>query len=159
MKLRNVTSLVVLLLAASAVRVGAWEVCVDVICGENKAPLEGVTVVVTSTDCKDERSGTTDDKGHVCISLLDQACCYTVTIPGFTITGVATFCLTDTTTSVTLPLETTECVPQPGGCPECVDEKLGLGDRHDQSRRGCEVLQQQSRNSEGREWRGLERGD
>src|SRR6266704_4496944 len=135
MKLRNITSLVVLLLAASTVRVGAWEVCVDVICGANKTPLEGVSVVVTSTDCKDERSGTTDDKGHVCISLLDQPCCYTATIPGFTITGVATFCLDTTKTSVNLPLETTGCGPQPG-CPECVDKKLGLGVAS-----GCTVLE------------------
>src|SRR5437773_578909 len=138
MKLRNITSLVVLLLAASAVRVGAWQVCVDVICGANKAPLVGVTVVVTSTDCKIDKllSGTTDDKGHICISLPESDCCYAVTIPGFTITGVATFCLDSMTTSDNLPLETTECVPKPGGCPECVDENLGLGVAS-----GCTVLE------------------
>src|SRR6266568_6270965 len=145
MKLRNVTSLVVLLLAASAVRVGAWSVCVHVECADTHQPLSGVRVKVESGGHGPYEENT-DQNGDVCVSVFNAADCYTVslissTIPGLAIvspvggqfTGVCTTGPEDVTAGTFVM---SGCIPPAGGCPECVDPKLGL-----KTAAGCTVLE------------------
>jgi hypothetical protein len=129
MKLRNVCSVVGLLLAVSAVQVNAGgEVCIQILCIETKLPVaKGLPVVITSIGAEcDIPSVETDGNGQACFEPC-VANCYDVTVLGQT----KEFCVSTPT-----PIEVS-CAGGPvGGCPECVNPDLGLG-----AAAGCTVLE------------------